>query len=253
MPSILVLEGLTDAKFFQELLGRLYLKDAERVFDERPGRRNMPTGIRGTTASGAELEIEFRYYRESGESAEGGKGQFPVIIRGLLDQEIWNFTVAQDLDGDSRAQVSQSIRDVVYAHIGVSSHGDQEASGPIALGDGTITVVPIGLANDGELNRLGISKHSLEDYVIKLILEDPSLRSNVSELRPLLLEILPPIRNTDGDFDSSKDIFQLIKPMVQHGFSDTGVVEKVVRDADEAILRSVLAPLLVDVERAFGL
>ena len=67
------------------------------------------------------------------------------------------------------------------------------------------------------------------------------------------MQILPPIRNSDGAFDKSKEIFQLIKPLVQHSFSDTGVVEKVVWDADEAILRSVLAPLLVDVEQAFEL
>lgn len=44
----------------------------------------------------------------------------------------------------------------------------------------------------------------------------------------------------------------MIKPIVQHGFSDVGVVQKLVRDADIGILRSVVGPLLADVEQAFG-
>lgn len=44
MTGILVVEGLTDAFFFQEILGKLYLADTRREYEGLPGRRNIPTG-----------------------------------------------------------------------------------------------------------------------------------------------------------------------------------------------------------------
>ena len=69
----------------------------------------------------------------------------------------------------------------------------------------------------------------------------------------LLSEVLPAVRQRAGTFNSSRDLFQPITLMIQHGFSDTGGVQKLMRDADEQILRLVLASLLVGVERAFEL
>ena len=204
------------------------------------------------TSTGTQQNVEFRYLRTPGEDPTGGKAQLPGIIRGLLDEEVWDFAVAQDLDGDSRDQVLQSIGDVVYRHLGITGQRRRDSSPHITFDNGTIMVLPIGLDQDDELVGLGITEHSLEDYLIKLILEDAALRERAPELQSLLLAILPAIREKDGPFDKGKEVFQLIKPIVQHGFSDTGVVEKLVRDADEAILRSVLAPLLSDMERAFG-
>ena len=252
MPQILVLEGLTDATFFQELISRLYLRDAERLYSDLPGRRNMPAGLRGLTSTGTQHEIEFRYFRIPGEDSTGGKAQSPDIVRGLLDGAVWDFAVAQDLDGDSRDQILQSIGDVVYTHLGMSGQGAFDPSGQIAFDNGTITVLPIGLDQDDGLVELGITQHSLEDYLTKLILEDVALRQRTPELRSLLLRILPAIREKDGPFNKSKEVFQLIKPLIQHGFSDTGVVQKLIRDADEDILRTILGPLLNDMERAFG-
>ena len=252
MPQILVLEGLTDATFFQELISRLYLRDAERLYSDLPGRRNMPAGVRGLTSNGTLQDIEFRYLRTPGEDSTGGKAQLPDIIRGLLDEEVRDFAVAQDLDGDSRGLVLQSIGDVVHRHLGITEQRRRDSSPQIAFDNGTIMVLPMGLDQDDELVGLGITEHSLEDYLIKLILEDAALRERAPELQSLLLAILPAIREKDGPFNKSKELFQLIKPIVQHGFSDTGVVQKLIRDADENILRSVLAPLLDDMERAFG-
>ena len=212
----------------------------------------MPKGVQGATESNAELDVEFRYSRVFSDSSTGGKSQIPVIIRGLLDEDIRHFVVAQDLDGGTQEQVVAATADVIYTHLQVSARRDGDPRGLVSLDSGAIWVLPIGLDTDGEFNSLGIAKHSLEDYLIKLMLEDASLRAKIPALKPLLLEILPSIREKDGDFDSSKELFQLIKPLVQHGFSDTGVVERVVKDADESILRSVLAPLLTDVEQAFG-
>ncbi|PKB73484.1 MAG: hypothetical protein BZY75_01690 [SAR202 cluster bacterium Io17-Chloro-G7] len=155
----------------------------------------MPRGVRGSTESSAELDVEFRYSRVFSNSATGGKSQIPVIIRGLLDEDIRNFVVAQDLDGDRQEQVVAATADVIYTHLKVSGRSDGEPRGLVTLDGGTIWVLPIGLEPDGELNKLGIAKHSLEDYLIKLLLEDASLQTKIPELQSLLLEILPPIRD----------------------------------------------------------
>ena len=253
MPVILILEGLTDATFFQELLARLYLQNFTRMFSDSPGRRNMPTGIFGAAASGTDLEVEFRYSRANGGDSEGGKSQIPSAVRLLLDGGVQTFAVAQDIDGGDPEQVVQSVHDIVERHSGTRSVGRQAGTNQIMFNDGSVTVMPMGLFGDSTLRQLGLTRHEMEDFLIKLLLEDASLREVVPDLELLLTEMLPVIRKYEGSFNSGKEIYQLIKPIVQHGFNDTGVVEKVVKDADEDILRSVLAPLLADVEQAFGL
>lgn len=251
MPEILVVEGLTDAKFFQELFRRLYLKDSSLKFDQLPGRRNMPKGIQGITSQGREVSLEFRYRRRDSEEVSGGVSAIPEITRELLATNVGGFTVAKDMDRSDPRQVFQSIQDLVSSHAGTEDITFNEAEGRISFSDGLVNVVPMGIGQNPRFAALGIASHSMEDYLIELMLEDSSLRQNVPTLNALLLEILPSIRNADGSFDSSKELFQLIKPIVQHGFSDTGVVQKLVRDADQNILRSVLAPLLADMEPAF--
>jgi len=111
----------------------------------------------------------------------------------------------------------------------------------------------MGLEGDTTISSLGIAKHELEDYLVKIILEDPGLHNNATDLPGLLFEILPAIRAHDGPFDSGKELFQLVKPIVQHGFSDTAVVRKVIQVADEDVLRSTLSSILTDLESALGL
>ena len=253
MPEILILEGLTDATFFQELLARLYLQDVVSSFGALAGRRNMPMGIKGSTAEGTQLEVEFRYTRENGGDSRGGKTQIPAAIRLLLDGGVRKFAVAQDIDDGNPDELLRSVHGVVLRHLNLSDREPELPSNLVALEGVNITVIPMGLHQDPTLSDFEITSHELEDYLIMLVLEDEGLRQNVPELRKLLSEILPTIRQHEGPFEKSKELFQLIKPMVQHGFSDTGVVQKLVRDADEAILRTVLAPLLIDVERAFAL
>lgn len=209
----------------------------------------MPSGIRGTTPGGNSLEVDFRYSRQDGGEVEGGKDQIPRIARGLLEGGVQSFAVAQDVDDGPPDQVVQSITDVARNYLGADSVSLQDETNQVLLPLGAITVIPIGLYGDRMLGELGITKHELEDLLIKLLLEDESLRENVPELGALLAQILPAIREYEGPFNSGKEVYQLIKPIVQHGISDTGAIRKMIRTADEDILRSVLAPLMEDVER----
>lgn len=242
MPGIFIVEGLTDATFFQELLARLFLQQAQVEYGEQPGRRNIPTAVGGTDPDGTFVQVEFRN--------QEGKAAIPAVIRGLLDEEVSRFTVALDIDDREPDQTVQSMHQVVYSHLGMTAPAESLQDRRIVVAGRVIDVIPMGLHQDGTLSVLGITSHALEDYLVKLILEDPSLRRNAPELHTLLHQVLPAIREHQGPFVSSKEVFQLIKPVVQHSFSDTGVVQTLLREADISILGSVLSPLLGDVKRA---
>lgn len=245
MPPIpVVVEGLTDATFFAELLRRLYFQNAEVILDDRRGRRKMPIGVRGARPDGTQLEVELRY------EINGGITRIPEIVRRILASQLSEFAVAQDIDDGSPEQVIQSIRDLVFDHLGPPRPTGLSASRKIEVEGRTVSVIPMGLDQDATLASLDITRHAMEDYLIKLLLEDAGLRHRVPELQRVLSEILPTIRRYNGNFNSSKELFQLIKPIVQHGFNDTGVVHSLFDHADPDILWRVLAPVLADVELA---
>ena len=208
----------------------------------------MPAGISGTTANGNELQVDFRYSGQGEVDVEGGKEQISRIIRGLLDADVQRFAVTRDLDDDSPEQVVLAINDVVTNHLGANDVNLNRETNQILLPMGAITVIPIGLYEDGALGQLGITKHELEDLLIRLLLEDASLRENVPELGTLLAQVLSEIRRFEGPFNSGKEVFQLIKPIVQHGISDTGAIRRIIRTGNEDLLRTVLAPLLESLE-----
>jgi hypothetical protein len=250
MAEILVVEGLTDAVFFQELLIRLYLREFNRETRPIPGREHFPSGVTGLLRDDSTLEVGFRYTEDR---PPGGISQIPPHIRALLETQVLTFVVAADIDDRTPDQVLQSITRVVCTHLGIPTSKLSVRSHTLALEGGSVTAVPVGLYQDPLQAQLGVSRHAVEDYLTKLILEDAGLRQECPELGQLLSEIIPVIQKHDGNFDSSKELFQLIKPMVKHGFSDVGVVQKVIRDCDEAILRAVLAPILDDLESGLGL
>jgi hypothetical protein len=238
----LLVEGLTDAAFFQHLFERLYLQGLTVRSGARPGRENIPASFQGALPDGTLLEVNL--------TIAWGRDQIRPAMGALLRRDVAELVVAQDIDEGSPQQVVQSIRDSVYEELGLPRPRGQPDSRVIEVTGRTVHVLPMGLYQDPTLASLGITSHAMEDYLIKLLLEDANLRRDVSELRSLLLQILPVIHEHDGSFPSSKDLFQLIKPMLQHGFSDTRVVEWLFQSADPDILQSVLAPVLADVELA---
>jgi hypothetical protein len=240
----LLVEGLTDAAFFQHLFGKLYLQGLTFRSGPRPGRENIPASFQGTLPGGTVLEVNL--------TIAGDKGQIRPTIGALLRRDITDLVVAEDIDDGGPDQVVQSIRDSVYDHLELPRPTGQTANRKIEVEGRTVHVIPMGLYQDSTLASLGITSHAMEDYLIRLLMEDADLRQRAPELRGLLSEILPTVRRYDGAFDSSKDLFQLIKPIVQHSFSDVGVVKKLIEDVEIGILRTVVSPLLADLDRAFG-
>jgi hypothetical protein len=241
MPNLLV-EGLTDAAFFQHLFAGLYLQGVTVRFGPRPGRENIPASFQGALPDGTLLEVNL--------TIAGDKGQIRPTIGALLRRDVTELVVAEDIDDGSPEQTVQSIRDSVYDHLGLPRPGGLINNRVIDVAGRTVYVIPMGLYQDVVLAALGVTSHAMEDYLVRLLLEDTKLRKECPELQSLLLQILPVIRAHEGPFNSSKEIFQLIKPIVQHSFSDTGVVQSLFQNADPDILRSVLAPVLADVEQA---
>jgi hypothetical protein len=238
----LLVEGLTDAAFFQHLFDSLYLQGLTVRSGPRPGRENIPASFQGALPDGTLLEINL--------TIAWGRDQIRPTMGALLRRDVTELVVAQDIDNGNPEQVVQSIRDSVHEELGLPSPGGGPDSRKIEVTGRTVYVLPMGLYQDDTLSALGVTSHAMDDYLIKLLLEDAGLRQRAPELSRLLSEILPTIRRFDGSFNSSKEIFQLIKPIVQHGFSDTGVVQSLFENADPNILRSVLAPVLADVELA---
>ena len=239
----LVVEGLTDAAFFQEIFLRLYLHDGSKTKETRVGRENIAAGVVGISADGRPVVIDFLN--------RGGKRETSEVIRGLFLANITEFTVSQDVDRGSNEKTIETINAQVGSAVQFTSRESETEETRTISPD--VRVIPMGLPQNQTLAELGVAKHELEDYLVLLILRDPGLRESLPDLEPLLKEMLPKIRENDGPFDSSKEIFQLIKPLVQHGFSDVGVIQKIIPSVDLQVLKTVLGPLLGRMDTAFGL
>ena len=57
-----------------------------------------------------------------------------------------------------------------------------------------MAVIPMGLQDDLDLKELGITSHAMEDYLVKLLLLDRSLTSNVQRFRELLAGVTNTIK-----------------------------------------------------------
>ena len=160
MPMILIGEGQTDVAVFRHLFGR-----------EFPG--------------GLDVVLE---------NSEG-KYQTSDLFRELLGTGVLELVVSQDIDGLTPEATTSSLLNMVCSHLQVPAPSDSSSSSRFAIANRTFDIIPVGLYDDPTLGSIGVREHALEDYLIKLMLEDPSLRAKIPELQPLLLEILPPIRD----------------------------------------------------------
>ena len=105
-------------------------------------------------------------------------------------------------------------------------------------------MIPMGLYDDADLKALGIASRSMEDYLIKLLIADASLRQDVPQLRQLLDMLLLTVRAEPYNlpFDSSKQVFQLIKSILKR-YSDTGIVRWLLERANKNVFKSVTGTL----------
>ena len=241
----LVVEGLTDAVFFSEL-ARHYLPEVAIEYMDQPGKRRIPASVRGLRVDGSELELDFR---NQDPETGGGKERIPEAITALIrGAGVIQLIVAQDLNGDSPGAVLARTKSLVSTLLG--GQAPDVTDFKFQVKDVNILVIPMGLHDDPDLKALGITRHEMEDYLIKLLLLDATLTSEVPRLRQLIEELIETMRRYDVPVVSSKDLFQLLKPVIKRGYSDTAVVESLFRNADPAVLDSVMTPLIEGLELA---
>ena len=89
--------------------------------------------------------------------------------------------------------------------------------------------------------------------MIKLLLLDEPLRLEVPDFRQLIEELIQTIRRYNVPFDSTKESFQLVKPIIKHGFADTGVVQALFQNANQHTLNSVMDQVIERLELAAAL
>ena len=154
-------------------------------------------------------------------AAENAKGRSNLqpAAKALLIAGATDLIIAEDIDERDATRVIESHTHSISSFLG--SPAVDAGNGRFRIGDVTLDVIPMGVIGNSGMDALGISSHSMEDYLIKLLLDDPSLRIALPRFDQLLGDLLTVIR---GDphriaFDSSKELFQLAKPLIKHGFS----------------------------------
>ena len=75
--------------------------------------------------------------------------------------------MSQDIDDRTPNEALQSIQQIVCSHLGITLQRTISTDRKF-----TFSGTPVGLHNDAGLGELGVTRHGLEDYLIKLILED---------------------------------------------------------------------------------
>ena len=173
MPYLVVVEGPTDEAFYNSLVHRLY---------------------------GSILEVEFDKDAQS-------KYDVRNIVKAHLRSGVRELAVIKDIDAGTPQQVLQSIQDVTHSALRLEAGRSLPQHWTIRVEGRVIHVIAAGLYQDPQLMELGITSHSLEDYILKLLLEDPGLRENAPELGTFLPRILEEIREHEGPFTKSKELF----------------------------------------------
>ena len=110
----------------------------------------------------------------------------------------------------------------------------------------TVGVIPMGERENTDLQALGVTRHAMEDYLLKMLLKDSRLPIDIK----LIEELIRTIRGHGITFNSTKELFQLVKPIVKLGYSDTGVVEALLENTAPNTLRSVIDPVFHRLESA---
>ena len=108
MPPFVV-EGLTDAVFFRELV-RSHYPNAIVGRSEEPEKRRIPDSIRATKPDGSELFLEFRNQNPYDPDQSGGRRRVHVAVRGLIRAGgVVQLAAAKDLNGDTPEAVVESL------------------------------------------------------------------------------------------------------------------------------------------------
>ena len=254
----LVVEGLTDAVFFSQLV-KFFVPDADVRPIDRQGKERIPAAVTGSLRHDAPaIELEFRNHVQAKDEGTG-KPAIPDVVTSLIRSGVRHVLAAADLNGDAPEDTVNSLKsalrnllgsepqDITQRKFSIRNETLTEAGLPPGASV-VVGVIPMGLYEDSDLGRLGITEHEMEDYLIKVFLLDRSLRPEVAELAALTATLADTILNHNLAFAKSKELFQLMKPLVQLGLQDTTVVRRIFGRANHDVLRAVMGPLFSELQ-----
>jgi hypothetical protein len=165
-----------------------------------------------------------------------GKDNLKDAVEGHLVAGSEVVVATRDLDEAAPERVSKTIRDY-FAEIAGRRNIPVEDRDRFAL-----IPMPVGLPQDEELAALGISRHSMDDFLLKLaFLQDPRLKE-------VLAQLLEHMKGKGYSFPSSKELFQLAKPFARLPANDNGAIERLFGRSDANSLRGVCDPLVSELE-----
>jgi hypothetical protein len=120
------------------------------------------------------------------------------------------------------------------------------ATGTLSTEGGEVLFVPLGLWEDEDLASLHITRHFFEDYLIKIALEDPMLKSPYipHTARESLGQAIAEYANKGCRTLSSAQVYQLAKPFVGLPKHETSAISRLLSQANEDIVRETTRPLV---------
>ena len=111
-----------------------------------------------------------------GSTGARGKSAAVQNLHALLTQRLTRLVVALDVNGGSvdelRDFISKTLRATCTADekLQLTVEGDE-----ISLSEGRARILPVGLLSDAHLSALGVTHHSIEDYLIVALHDDSCL------------------------------------------------------------------------------
>jgi hypothetical protein len=123
--------------------------------------------------------------------------------------------------------------------------------GVLKVDQASLIVIPLGLPGDQELAGLGISRHSIDDYILRILLMDDRTVESLSEgrlrglsLKEVIQKQLSLLRGQGLDLTSSKEVLLIAKAVMGFRASDATLAGKVAEIADVSLLNEVASGLM---------
>ncbi len=211
---IFLVEGDTDDAFFNELFRKLEIKES--------------------------FEIK----------SVGGKPNFGKHISTLIAIERRKLFVATDIDKREPKDVINSIKNSIKrtTRANIKIEGNK-----IVCKKSKIYVIPLGLKNYSMLKKFGIEKHSLEDYVLKILFEDDDIikklsKSKIKNKNDLIncLKIAKSsLEKNCRKIDSSKSLLDLVMVIMDFRASPATFIRECVKNCKIDLIKEIFKSLKI--------
>ena len=214
--KILYVEGKGDIVFFQELIRRIFEPKA--------------------------LEIEVKEM--------GGKANLKRVLEtGIKSLSLPCFGVALDLNTNTPSEFFGKVKSDLGSICGRPPEEIEE--GIFKAGESFVHIIPIGLPEDERLKTLEIKRHSREDYLLKILLEDVKLTRNIPDFPMLLKKSIKFFAEEGIRAESSKDLLQLAKFILHEDFEpgDKAFTTQVLSRADLEVIKRATEDILIRLQK----